>query len=127
MIRGRVGKVGIFRWSLPLFLLVGLSACTAWQEGYLKDQVHKASEQDVHSRLGRPTEVKQLERTEACLGAPGAGGCESGGTEWLYHVFSDPIFDFGYKGQPAEQTCKEYILTFNERRILTYWIAQDCE
>jgi outer membrane protein assembly factor BamE (lipoprotein component of BamABCDE complex) len=105
-------QVGTFLGSFLFLLLFGLPGCTAWQAGYLKAQVHKASEEDVRSRLGRPTQVKQF---------------EDGGTEWLYHVFSDPMFDFGYKGQPAEPTCKEYILTFNERRILTYWIAQDCE
>ena len=97
---------------LLLLLLLGASACSTWQADYLKDQVHKATEQDVTARLGKPTEVKQL---------------DDGGTEWLYHVFSTGLFDFGYKGQPAEQICKEYVLTFNERRILTYWIAQDCE
>lgn len=92
-------------------LLPLLPACTPWQADYLKSQVHRASEEEVTARLGHPTEVKVL---------------EGGGTEWIYHVFSDSPFDYAYKGHEAEPDCREYILTFNERRVLTYWLMQEC-
>lgn len=88
-----------------------LPACSSWQADYLAQQVHRASQEEVAARLGRPTEVKQL---------------QGGGTEWLYHVFSDSMFNYAYRGHPAEQDCREYILTFDERGVLTYWLQQDC-
>ena len=96
---------------LLALLVPSLSGCSTWQANYLAEQVHKASQEEVAARLGRPTQVKPL---------------EGGGTEWLYNVFSDSIFNYAYKGHPAELNCVEYILTFDERNVLTYWLQQDC-
>lgn len=98
------------RFLFALYPVVLLS-CASWQADYLAQQIHKASQEDVAARLGQPTQVKAL---------------DGGGTEWLYNVFSDSIFNYAYKGHPAEQDCAEYILTFNDRNILTYWLQQDC-
>lgn len=97
--------------AAALTLSVLATGCTAWQADYLKEQVHKASEEEVTARLGHPDQVKIL---------------DSGGTEWVYHVFSDSIFNYSYRGHEAEPDCREYILTFNERHILTYWLTQEC-
>jgi len=99
------------RTVLAACLVLALSACTAWQATYLAEQLHKASEDEVAARLGKPTTVKTL---------------EGGDTEWLYHYFPDSPFNYAYKGHPAEPDCQEYILTFNERRVLTYWLKQEC-
>ena len=107
MSAGGIAKVvaaGLILWVLG-------TACTPWQADYLKAQVSKASEEEVTARLGHPAEVKVL---------------EDGGSEWIYHVFSDSLFDYSYRGHEAEPDCREYILTFNERHILTYWLTQEC-
>ncbi|TAJ10027.1 MAG: hypothetical protein EPO61_04755 [Nitrospirae bacterium] len=96
---------------LAALLFVALPACTSWQADYLTQQIHKASQEEVTARLGKPTEVKKLDR---------------GGTEWVYHYFPDSPFNYAYKGHPAEPDCQEYILTFNERQVLTYWLKQEC-
>lgn len=97
--------------AAALALAVFATACTPWRADYLKAQVHKASEEEVAARLGPPAEVKVL---------------DSGGSEWVYHVFSDSIFNYSYRGHEAEADCREYLLTFNERHVLTYWLAQEC-
>ncbi|MFM8551489.1 MAG: hypothetical protein ACKOCD_04125 [Nitrospiraceae bacterium] len=96
---------------LLLLLSLALVACTSWQAQYLTAELHKAKQEEVAVRLGKPTEVKPL---------------EGGGTEWVYHYFPDSPFNYAYKGHPAEPDCQEYILTFNERQVLTYWLKQEC-
>nr|MBI3614557.1 hypothetical protein [Nitrospirota bacterium] len=96
---------------LATLLSVVLSACTSWQTQYLTERIHKASQEEVAARLGKPTEVKQL---------------EGGGTEWVYHYFPDSPFNYAYKGHPAEPDCQEYILTFTEQKVLAYWLKQEC-
>ena len=96
---------------LVALLSVALPACTSWQAQYLTERMHKASQEEVTARLGKPTEVKKL---------------DGGGTEWIYHYFPDSPFNYAYKGHPAEPDCQEYILTFDERQVLTYWLKQEC-
>lgn len=98
--------------SLLLSLLpVALLACTSWQADYLTQQIHKATQDEVAARLGKPTETKLL---------------QGGGTEWVYHYFPGSPFNYAYKGHPAEPDCQEYILTFTERKVLAYWLKQEC-
>jgi hypothetical protein len=107
-----MSRGGIAKALAAVLTLSALAAgCAPWQADYLKDRVHKASEEEVTARLGQPAEVKIL---------------ESGGSEWIYHVFSDSIFNYSYRGHEAEPDCREYILTFNERHVLTYWLTQEC-
>lgn len=101
---------GVIR-MLAALLSVALPACTSWQADYLTQQIHKASQDEVATRLGRPTERKPL---------------QGGGTEWVYHYFPDSLFNYAYKGHPFEPDCQEYILTFDERQVLTYWLKQEC-
>jgi hypothetical protein len=101
---------GVVRLLVAL-LSVALPACTSWQAQYLTERMHKASQEEVAARLGKPTETKPL---------------QGGGTEWVYHYFPDSPFNYAYKGHPAEPDCQEYILTFNERQVLTYWLKQEC-
>lgn len=95
-------------------LLLFGAACSTWQADYLKANVNKATQDDVRQRFGKPT----LTRT---LG--------DGGSEWLYHSFAGKFYTEIVEGKVAGKNpdCSEYLLTFDERGVLTDWEQQDCD
>jgi hypothetical protein len=95
-------------------LLLCEAACSPWPADYLKANVNTATQADVRERLGTPTLTRTL---------------EDGGSEWLYHSFAGKFYTEIVEGKVAGKNpdCSEYLLTFDERRVLTDWKQQDCD
>jgi hypothetical protein len=88
-------------WAL---LLLALGSCTPspWRLSYLRQAVNHATQDEVAQTLGAPARTQEL---------------TTGGTVWTYQ--------YRGKGQGAK-ACVEYIVTFDEEKILREATRQDC-
>jgi hypothetical protein len=98
--------------GLVVLLSFASVACTAWRAEYLAEHVQKATQEEIQQRLGHPTITRNL---------------DGGGSEWVYHYFPNPALNYPYMWHPfGDEDCTEYVLTFDERKVLTYWNRQEC-
>lgn len=91
--------------------VLALAACLPAQWEYLGRATGQATQQDVKERLGEPREVKALaDQTQV----------------WSYRYEATTWFS-GWRGdQMGKSPCTEYVLTFNSKKVLTYWTRKPC-
>jgi hypothetical protein len=88
-----------------IFLLVlFLFSCAPWRVQYLRGVVDKATQDEITKRLGPPHSTREL---------------ASGEIVWSYQYIR-------IRAVVNTVVCKEYILTFDQDRILREWIRQKC-
>jgi len=95
-----------------------LTSCASWQAKYLKAAANHATLIEVENHLGRPHSTWEL-RTEETLwtyqsGLPSetsTGGVTIVGPGWVVGRRSD---------------CTEYVLLFDQQKILRAWMRQPC-
>ncbi|WP_447971950.1 hypothetical protein [Nitrospira sp. Kam-Ns4a] len=100
--------------GLAAILAAGAVACSTWQGEYLRANVGKATQADVRQHLGEPSLTRSL---------------EGGGSEWLYHYFAGKLYSELVEGHVGgrQPDCTEYLLTFDERNVLSDWRKQACD
>lgn len=109
-------------WIAPLFhriLLVFLIALTlvacgpSWRARFLGESVDQATRDSVTKRLGAPHFTREL---------------DADGSVWVYqYKGSRPFFTtFRSYTQAGGSYCTEFILIFDEKKILREWRKQDC-
>ena len=97
------------RWAFALILLV-LTACTPWRNTYLAKSKDHAKKDEVTKRMGPPHFTRAL---------------DAGGEVWTYQYRSMSISGRS-KSISGQSYCIEYILRFDEKRILREWRGQGC-
>ena len=88
-------------WILLILTTVAVTSCASSRKQYLQFGVGTLTQEDVSRRWGPPKEVRRLDN-----------GC----IVWKYR-FSE-VGELSY--------CTEYILTFNENRVLMGTNAERC-
>jgi hypothetical protein len=78
---------------------LSLSACTPWRIAYLRDAVHRATQDEITTRLGPPHAARTL---------------TNGETVWRYQSYQGDLL------------CLEYLLRFDEAGVLRQWSRQGC-
>ncbi len=96
------------RVMLAVVVLLGLG-CTPWRATYLRAATNAATQDEIAQKLGPPHRTLLL---------------EDGNTLWQYEYrgASHTVY-FGYGGSTR---CSEYILTFDQQKVLRNWSRQRC-
>jgi hypothetical protein len=76
-----------------------LTACTPWRMDYLRGAVNQATQDDITTRLGPPQAAREL---------------ANGETVWRYESYQGDLL------------CLEYILRFDQAKVLRDWARQRC-
>lgn len=100
------------RWWIGTLssVLVGLIACTPWEVTYLEKAVDHATQAEVTDRFGSSHATKAL---------------STGGSEWTYQYRGSAVGPMGGI-DTGSVSCREYILTFDQKGILRNWKRQRC-
>lgn len=108
-------------WQTWLGLIVAalvLTSCASWQAKYLKEAANQATIDEVEKHLGRPHSTWDLRTGESLWmyqsGAPSgtnSAGITIVGPGWVIGRRSD---------------CTEYVLLFDQQKILRAWMRQPC-
>jgi hypothetical protein len=94
---------------LSLFALF-LTGCTPWRASYLADIVNQATQDDITHRLGPPDVNRSL---------------DNGGGVWRYRYYDRYVS--GKNGRVSGGSdCVEYLLTFDDQKVLRNWVRQRC-
>jgi hypothetical protein len=95
---------------VSILILLSLVSCTPWRVSYLEEAANRATQDDVTKKLGPPHSTRELDTGESVWtyqyrgsSVSGSGGYVSGGSH-----------------------CREYILTFDQNKILREWRRQNC-
>ena len=100
---------------LSAFLIaLTLVACgSSWRARFVRESVDQATRDSVTKRLGAPHFTREL---------------DSGGSVWVYQYKGSRPFltTFRSHAQGGGSYCTEFILTFDEKKILREWKAHDC-
>jgi hypothetical protein len=86
-------------WALALVAAFSLTACTPWRIEYLREAANRATQDEITTKLGPPQAVREL---------------TTGETVWRYQSYQGDLL------------CLEYILQFDQARILRQWTRQSC-
>jgi hypothetical protein len=84
---------------IALAAVLSLTACTPWRIEYLRDAVNQATQDEITIRLGPPQAAREL---------------ANGETVWRYESYQGDLL------------CLEYILRFDQSKILRQWTRQGC-
>jgi hypothetical protein len=84
---------------MALIAAFSLTGCAPWRMEYLREAVNRATEDEITTRLGPPQAVREL---------------TTGETVWRYQSYQGDLL------------CLEYILRFDQARILRQWTRQSC-
>ncbi|TAJ08011.1 MAG: hypothetical protein EPO61_11245 [Nitrospirae bacterium] len=98
------------RVSMLGAMLFGVAACTPWEVTYLENAVNQASQEEVAERFGSPHSTT------------GSNASES---EWIYRYRGSPIGPMG-GFDTGDDSCREYVLTFDQQGTLRNWKRQQC-
>jgi hypothetical protein len=90
------------KWLVTALIPLLLASCTPWRVDYLRSVANQATQDDIAKRLGAPHFEK---------------GLTGGGSVWTYQYR-------GYAGDASY--CTEYVLTFDEQKVLREWRRQGC-
>lgn len=117
-----MGTVELMRtwktWVSVVFVTFAGISCASWQAKYLKAAANHAAMADVENHLGRPQATWDLQTGEALWtyqsGVPsetGPSGITIIGPGWVLGKRS---------------ACTEYVLLFNQQKILRAWMPHPC-
>ena len=108
-------------WQIGLgsiFVALTLTSCASWQAQYLKGAANHATVEEVENHLGQPHSSWDLRTGETLWtyqsGVPSGtntGGVTIVGPGWVVGRQSD---------------CTEYVLLFDQQKILRAWMQQPC-
>lgn len=84
---------------IALVAALSLTACTPGRIAYLRDAVNQATQDDITARLGPPQAAREL---------------ATGETVWRYESYQGDLL------------CLEYVLRFDQAKILRQWTRQRC-
>lgn len=89
-----------------------LLSCASLPDDYLKQNVGKASQEEIRAKLGDPDHKYPL---------------ENGATRWIYIVHVSYATYLTYANNDAE-TCYNYDLIFDRQGVLKSWseVTKDC-
>jgi hypothetical protein len=83
-----------------------VSGCTPERQAFIEDSVDHATQDDILKRFGSPLSVGRL---------------RDGREVWTFRNI-----DAGYSRDLGAGYCREYVLTFDDHKILRRWWRQDC-
>ena len=115
------GRTVSRRWvrGILMAMTLAMASCASWQTQYLKGAVNQATMETVEKRLGRPHATWELRTGESLWtyqsGVPSgtdAGGLTIVGPDWVLG---------------RRSTCSQYVLLFDQQRILRAWMQQPCQ
>lgn len=97
---------------LALALSAALTACMGLPDAYFKENVGKATQDEVTARLGNPDHRYAL---------------DNGETKWIYIIHVSTATYLTYANTDAE-VCYNYELLFDDRKVLKSWKtnSKDC-
>ncbi len=90
---------------LAVVVLLGLG-CTPWRGIYLSAATNAATQDEISQKLGPPHRTRPL---------------EDGNTLWQYEYRGGELSQYG-----GTTWCREYILTFDQQKVLRNWSRQKC-
>lgn len=96
--------------SVVSFVFFGVISCTPWEATYLEKAVNHATSAEVTDRLGPPHAKKAL---------------AAGGSEWTYQYRGSAVGPMGGINT-GSASCREYVLTFDQKDVLRGWKRQQC-
>ncbi len=97
---------------MSAILAVILTSCLPSQWEYLVESTGRATQEEVTDRLGAPFQTESL---------------EDGGSLWTYRYEVRSSVFVGSRGDMVGGApCIEYLLTFDRKKVLTYWTRQLC-
>ena len=106
-------------WAGLIVVAPVLASCASWQAQYLKKAANQGTMEEVEDHLGRPHSTWNLRTGETLWtyqsGVPSgtdAGGVTIVGPGWVVGRRSD---------------CTEYVLLFDQQKILRAWMRQPCK
>ena len=86
--------------SIIILAVLLLNGCSpSWREQYLKKVTNRATQEDIASKFGSPTEEDTLGATR---------------TTWIYRYNQESSY------------CREYLLQFDKKKILRDWDLEKC-
>ena len=94
---------------LALTVSAVLTACMGLPDAYFKENVGKATQDEVTARLGSPDHRYAL---------------DNGETKWIYIIHVSTATYLTYANPDAEM-CYYYELIFDERHVLKSWQTHD--
>jgi hypothetical protein len=86
-------------WTVTGVATLSLTACTPWRMAYLRDAVDHATPDEITMRFGPPLAAREL---------------TTGETVWRYQSYQGDLL------------CLEYILRFDQAKVLRQWTRQGC-
>jgi hypothetical protein len=89
----------ILGWMVAGVAALSLTTCTPWRMAYLRDAVDHATQDEITTRLGPPLAAREL---------------TTGETVWRYQSYQGDLL------------CLEYILRFDQAKVLRQWTRQGC-
>ncbi|HEV8540166.1 MAG TPA: hypothetical protein VGQ60_03295 [Nitrospiraceae bacterium] len=95
-------------------MMLGLTGCLPSQWEYLVEHNGRVTQEQIKDRFGDPYLIRDIHELD------------EQGTMWTYRyeVKGSPI---GRRGDMiGGQPCIEYVLTFNDQKILANWTRQPC-
>jgi hypothetical protein len=98
---------------------LALTACAAWRAKYLKEAANHAAMDEVEKHLGRPHSTWDL-RTGESLWTYQSG--VPSGTDSAGITVVGPGWVIGRRSD-----CTEYVLLFDQQKILRAWVRQPCK
>jgi hypothetical protein len=84
---------------MVLAVAFSLTACAPWRMEYLRQAVDRATQDEITTKFGPPQAAREL---------------TTGETVWRYESYQGDLL------------CLEYILRFDQAKILRQWIRQRC-
>jgi hypothetical protein len=98
---------------------LALTSCASWQARYLKEGVNQATMDEVEKHLGRSHSTWGL-RTGETLWTYQSG--VPSGTDTAGVTIVGPGWVIGRRSD-----CTEYVLLFDQQKILRAWMRQPCK
>lgn len=93
-----------------LLLLLVLAGCAHWRDRFLAEGLNRLTEDAVTKRMGPPHFTRKL---------------DAGGEVWTYQYRFSSLHGTG-RHLSGHSYCIEYLLIFDEKRILREWQTQGC-
>jgi hypothetical protein len=94
-----MGGAELRAWVMALIAAFSLTACAPWRVEYLHEAVNRATQDEITTQLGPPQAAREL---------------TTGETVWRYQSYQGDLL------------CLEYILRFDQAKILRQWTRQSC-
>ena len=92
-----------------MVMVLAIASCAPYNLGYLDEVVNRATQEEIAKAFGPPPKVTKLAH---------------GGAMWTYYDRGSAVV--GYGGYARTTYCREFLLTFDENKILRAWKEETC-